>query len=238
MPSSRQARSKARLWNSGPLSTCSVSGSPATGQGAAIPRSDSHPPLSYTACKRHRPTDTRDGASSDKWKPVTTRVRTSTANVIQGSADRLSVLFVHDDHVNLGVIDLHYFQRTMRRIFARCWLGRVDRLVVAAPKRPDPRLNQKQSRSDRAPGGWCKTFLATAQPDLFDDPAERRAAGFQIIAFDDLPDQRLLLRCQELAALLTPPPTRDQHRDCPARPIALGSEAEPELPLKIIDRAH
>jgi hypothetical protein len=54
---------KTRLRKSAPLSTWSVSGSPATGHGSVISRSRSQADLSKTECNRQRLVDRRDGAS-------------------------------------------------------------------------------------------------------------------------------------------------------------------------------
>ena len=48
---------------SGPLSTCTMSGRPATGHGSVISRSRSHADLSKTECNGHRLVDSLDGAS-------------------------------------------------------------------------------------------------------------------------------------------------------------------------------
>ena len=84
MPCCWQPRSKEREWNSEPLSTRITSGRPSAGQARAMPRSVSQPALGSTACATAMATPAALGGSSERCRPSTTRVCTSSTRVSQG----------------------------------------------------------------------------------------------------------------------------------------------------------
>src|SRR5215471_8165075 len=100
-------------WNSAPLSQCRTEGSPATGHGCSMPRSCSHEVLSYTACRRQRPTEAA-GRIEGQVKACDHSCADIDGERQKRATDRQSRFFIDDDQVDDRMIDLPNVVRPFR----------------------------------------------------------------------------------------------------------------------------
>ena len=158
-----------------------------------------------------------------------------------GPPARLAGLLVHDDHVDLGVVDLHDLKRPRGRVAARRGLGRLQHGRIAAPSGPCPQINLGQAPLDRAPVRRLQALLVATGPHLVRQAGERRLGRLEIELVQRLADHGLALGIEQAQAFRAPLGTWHQGGDgapgpeTPDQAVEAGP-AQPELPGHVVDR--
>jgi hypothetical protein len=154
--------------------------------------------------------------------------------------DGLAALLVNHDDVDLGMVDLDDFQRSTGGVFARRCCHGPKRLGVFSAHRLDPLIDELQTRLDRSPGRRRPALAATGASNLLQYALERWPGRLEVFPFQNLADQRLLVRMEDTGSLRSPAARPTQAFDGPGPPVACdqaieGCPADPEFPGNSFD---
>jgi len=93
---------------------------------------------------------------------------------------RLSGLFVDQENVDLGVVDLHDLKRSRHHVLTWNRLRGFDALQVLTLQGDRSPVNMIDARLDGSAVGKAHAFSRAPGPHLFDQICHRRAFGLQV----------------------------------------------------------